>query len=384
MNRFLDTDDAGDDFDEVDLDIDQLSTRHRGSWWKNLLAISISLAVLIGGGFFVYSKVKDTYQGFLQASDYPGPGEQDVTVTIPAGATLTEMADILVQADVVASNRAFVKAAGNTAGSSGIQPGTYQLKTQMQAVDAVRALMDRGNMQSMQITIPEGLRDSALIKRLSEQLGISTQDFQAVLDDPSQLKLPEWSNGKAEGFLFPETYVFDTQPSAAEALSEMTSQFNTVADQIDFVNKAEALGVDPYDALIVASIIEKETRDPAYGPDIAQVLYNRLADGMPLQLDSTVIYAVNSPGTITTTDEERANPSPYNTYVHKGLPPGPISNPGTNSLNAAVNPTRGDYLYFVAVNPDSGETKFASDGAGHEENVAEFQSWCRANSDRCG
>ena len=104
---------------------------------------------------------------------------------------------------------------------------------------------------------------------------------------------------------------------------------------------------------------------------------------MALQLDSTVIYAVNSPGTITTTDEERANPSPYNTYVHQGLPPGAISNPGKNSLNSAVNPTSGSYLYFVAVNPTTGETKFASTWEEHEVNVAQFQQWCRDNPGHC-
>ncbi|WP_341728752.1 endolytic transglycosylase MltG [Brooklawnia sp.] len=385
MSRFLDEDDFGDDyFDNDDTDPTPPPTRRRGSWWKNLLAIVISLAVLVGGGYFVYSKVKDVYQGFTSVSDYPGPGEQDVLVTIPDGATLTDMADVLVQADVVASKKAFVKAAGSIAGSSGIQPGTYQLKTKMQAADAVTALMDRANMVNTQVTIPEGLRDSVLTERLSEQTGIPVADFEAVLADPSQLKLPDWANGKPEGFLFPETYVYDTEPTAAEILAEMTSHFGTVADQIAFVNKANSIGVSPYDALIVASIIEKETRDPAYGPDIAQVLYNRLGQGMKLQLDSTVIYAVNSPGTITTTDDERANPSPYNTYMHEGLPPGPISNPGKNALESAVNPTHGSYLYFVAVNPDTGETKFASDYEGHSANEAQFHAWCQANADQCG
>ena len=188
MSRFLDEDDFGDDyFDNDDTDPTPPPTRRRGSWWKNLLAIVISLAVLVGGGYFVYSKVKDVYQGFTSVSDYPGPGEQDVLVTIPDGATLTDMADVLVQADVVASKKAFVKAAGSIAGSSGIQPGTYQLKTKMQAADAVTALMDRANMVNTQVTIPEGLRDSVLIERLSEQTGIPVADFEAVLADPSQL-----------------------------------------------------------------------------------------------------------------------------------------------------------------------------------------------------
>lgn len=178
-----------------------------------------------------------------------------------------------------------------------------------------------------------------MVARLAEQSGIAADEFNAVLANPSQLQLPTWANGATEGFLFPETYVFDTEPTAVQILSDMTAHFNTVADQIDFVAKAEALGVSPYDAVTIASIIERETRDPVYGPDIAQVIYNRLAQGMPLQMDSTVGYAVNSQGgTVTTTDEERANPSPYNTYVHPGLPPGAISNPGKNCVDVGGQP----------------------------------------------
>lgn len=388
MSRFLDEDDYGDyddGYDGQEPDLEPPTVKRRGSWWKNLLAITVSLAVLIGGGYFVYTKVMEGDPNFTQAADYPGPGEQEVVVTIPENATLTEMGDLLVSQDVVASRKAFLRAAENITGSSGIQPGNYLLKTKMSAVQAVTALMDRANMINTRVTIPEGLRNTQVVARLAEQSGIAADEFNAVLANPSQLQLPTWANGATEGFLFPETYVFDTEPTAVQILSDMTAHFNTVADQIDFVAKAEALGVSPYDAVTIASIIERETRDPVDGPDIAQVIYNRLAQGMPLQMDSTVGYAVNSQGgTVTTTDEERANPSPYNTYVHPGLPPGAISNPGKNSLTSAVNPTHGDYIYFVTVNPDTGETKFSSDAAGHDANVAEFQVWCRANADRCG
>lgn len=358
--------------------------RRPGSWLKNLLAIVLSLGVLLGGGYFVVTKVMDGYLSFMSVPDYPGPGEQEVMVEIPSGATLTDIADLLVEADVVASTKAFLSAAQDNSGAAGIQPGSYQLMTRMKASDAVTALVNRDAMVRNQVTIPEGLRTTLVLQRLSEGTGIPVADFEAALADPAALNLPEWANGQVEGFLFPETYAYDATPTAVEILSQMPIQFTQVTAGIDFVAKAQALGYSPYEAVTVASIIEKETRDPTYGPDIAQVLYNRLRMDMPLQLDSTVIYAVNSPGTITTTDEERANESPYNTYVHKGLPPGAISNPGLNSLTSAVNPSSGTYIYFVAVNPDTGETKFASDAAGHQANVEEFQAWCRANSDRCG
>lgn len=360
--------------------------RHRrpGAAIKSLLAILISLAVLVGGGYFAYTKISEQWSKWtIGAEDYPGPGVEDITVEIPVGATLTDMGNILYENDVVASAQAFLNAAQEISGASNIQPGTYQLKTQMAAADVVYALLDRGNMIINQITIPEGLRNTLVMQRISERTLIPIADLEAALADPAQLGVPAWSNGATEGFLFPDTYSLDDDPTPVEIFSQMGTQFNQVATELDFVAKAEALGYSPYDAVTVASIIEKETRDPKYGPDIAQVLYNRLAQGMALQLDSTVIYAVNSPGTVTTTDEERANPSPYNTYVHTGLPPGAISNPGRNSLESAVNPTTGTYLYFVATNPLTGETKFASTWEEHEQNVAEFQLWCRSNPDHC-
>jgi UPF0755 protein len=111
---------------------------------------------------------------------------------------------------------------------------------------------------------------------------------------------------------------------------------------------------------------------------VARVLNNRLATSMPLQLDTTVNYATGKTG-LTTSDEDRANPSPYNTYVHPGLPPGPISNPGEEALKAVLSPTPGPWLFFVVVNPDTGETRFAVTPQEHEQNVKLFQAWLRAH-----
>jgi UPF0755 protein len=123
-----------------------------------------------------------------------------------------------------------------------------------------------------------------------------------------------------------------------------------------------------------ASIVQAEAGSVEDMGKVARVLDNRLADGMPLQLDTTVNYANGKSG-ITTTTEDRANDSPYNTYVHTGLPPGAISNPGEEALRAVLNPTPGDWRFFVVVNPDTGETRFAVTGAEHNQNVLLFQQW---------
>ena len=128
--------------------------------------------------------------------------------------------------------------------------------------------------------------------------------------------------------------------------------------------------------LTKASLVQAEAGTAEDMAKVASVLKNRLADGMPLQLDTTVNYANGKTG-ITTTPEDRQNPSPYNTYVHPGLPPGPIGNPGEEALRAVLTPAPGDWRFFVVVNPDTGETRFATTGAEHQQNVALFQQWLR-------
>ncbi|MGB3953725.1 MAG: endolytic transglycosylase MltG [Brooklawnia sp.] len=395
MSRFLDEDpevgrphDTEDEVDFFDHDPDSAEplpppVKRPGSWLKNVLAVGISLAVLIGGGYFVVSRLTDGYLNFATVQDYPGPGEEEVLVEIPTGATLTDIAELLVEYDVVKSSRAFINAAQDTPNSASIQPGTYRMMTQMRAADAVNTLLNLENLVRDQVTIPEGWRNSEVVQRLAEATGIPVADFEAELADPVNLTLPGWAEGRTEGFLYPETYTFGAEPTAAEILTLMTSQFNTVTEALDFVTRAEELGMSPFDAVTIASIIERETRDPAYGPDVAQVIYNRLRADMELQMDSTVHYANDTSGQVTTTDEERGINSPYNTYRYKGLPPGAISNPGEWALSSAVNPSSGDYLYFVTVDVTTGETRFAETFEEHEENVALFQQSCRDNPDHC-
>jgi len=135
--------------------------------------------------------------------------------------------------------------------------------------------------------------------------------------------------------------------------------------------------------LTIASIVEAETSASADRPKVARVIENRLAILMPLQLDSTVIFIAQRRGKLVTTDTERSSQSPYNTYLVTGLPPGPIDSPGLSAMKAAVSPTPGPWMYFVAVNPQTGETRFAVDAAGHAANVKLFQKWCSAHPGKC-
>jgi UPF0755 protein len=140
--------------------------------------------------------------------------------------------------------------------------------------------------------------------------------------------------------------------------------------------------MSPQEVVTVASIVQSEARNASDFPKVARVIYNRLDRGMPLQMDSTVHYAVGKSGQLTTTDEDRASSSPYNTYRFPGLPPGPIASPGDAALKAALHPADGDWIYFVTVNPDTGETKFAVTNAQHQRNVAQLREFCR-QSPKC-
>ena len=162
----------------------------------------------------------------------------------------------------------------------------------------------------------------------------------------------------------------------------MVDQYKAVTREIEFEADAKKLRLTPYQVLTVASIIEREVRREDDRARVARVIYNRLQQDKKLELDSTVTYAENLK-TTTTTKEDRQSKSKYNTYRYKGLPPGPISAPGKAALEAAGNPDKGKWLYFVTVNLDTGETKFTDSPETHQKNVAQFQAWCKANPGRC-
>ena len=357
---------------------------------KSGIAVLIALAVLIGGGWFAATKGYAKYMDWRQTDDYIGTGVDDMQITIPAGASLTDMGLIVVKADVVKSTKAFQSAAAKQAKSTAIQPGTYKMKTHLPAASAVTRLIDPATYKVVKrVLVREGLRVSAIVPVLAKGTGLTEDQFNAALKDPSKLGLPAYANNNPEGFLFPDSYEVADKPDALTIVKTMTAEFATVAASEDLVNRAVAMGMTPLQVLTVASIIEAEVNRPEDRPMVARAIYNRLegktetGQPMKLQLDSTVIYADGGTGRLTTTDAQRALDSAYNTYKVDGLPPGPINSPGKSAIEAALNPADGDWIYWVVVNPQTGETKFASTYAEHQVNVAEFQAWCKANAGKC-
>jgi UPF0755 protein len=184
--------------------------------------------------------------------------------------------------------------------------------------------------------------------------------------------LPPEAGGAVEGYLFPATYDFEPETSAVEMVTAMVTRSKQAMDDVGVPAERRT------EVLTKASLVEEEARNAEDFGKVARVIENRLAAGMPLQLDSTVNYATGKTG-ITTTREDRESDSPYNTYQVSGLPPGPVSSPGEAAMQAVLEPTPGEWLYFVAVDPDTGETRFAVTAQEHAANVELFRQWLREN-----
>ena len=353
--------------------------RRPGKTAKSFLAVMVAVLVLAGGGWFVADRVGSA----LFVSDYAaGSAQEPVIVVIPSGSTLTDVAGTLTQAGVVESEKAFVRAARADDRATGIQAGSYNLPTHIPAKEAVAALLDPASRVAERITLREGLTLTQQLDAIAEQSGLPRKDLEALAQNPSSLGLPAYAKG-LEGYLFPETYAFGADPTAQQILTAMVDQFEAVAAEIGLEQAAASMGRSPADLVTIASIVEAETRLPEDRPKVARVVENRLDRGMMLQMDSTVKYLAGKDGKVTTSDQERASDDPYNTYKYTGLPPGPIGAPGRAALDAAAHRADGPWLYFVTVDLNSGETKFASSFEEHGRYVAEFQAWCGKNPGVC-
>ncbi|HSJ60722.1 MAG TPA: endolytic transglycosylase MltG [Jiangellaceae bacterium] len=356
--------------------------RRKRRGFGSFLAVVLSLAV-VGG--IVYGAVTFGREWlgelFAGPADYEGPGQGSVEVTIPPGATIRQIGNILVDADVVASSDAFVNAAQDHPDGLSIQAGDYTMMQQMNSADAVEALLGATAIVG-RVTIPEGFRTEQVVVRIAEETEFTEEDLNAAIERAPELGLPEYAGGFTEGFLFPATYDIRPDTTAESLIQLMINRFIQAAEDVDLEARAEAAGYSPLEVVTMASIIQREVRHVEDMTNVAEVIYNRLAGdcapmGVPeqrLQMDSTVHYALNSYETVYTTEEERATDSPYNTYRNGGLPPGPIALPGEDALNAALAPSGEDYCYFVTVDLESGETRFAVTEAEHQANVAESRS----------
>jgi peptidoglycan lytic transglycosylase G len=266
-------------------------------------------------------------------------------VIIPRGASFGQATDSLVKAKLVGSPKMFRLYGRITGGDRNIKPGTYLLKPGTPWSDIVSAL-NGGHGLVNTITIPEGYDTHQITPLLARTLKVPADSVKAAMRDTALLARLDIPNPTLEGYLFPDTYAFPVGTTARQAIREMVYAFER-RWKPDWDASLTELKINRNDLVTMASIVEKEARVPEERPVIAAVYYNRLRKGMLLQADPTVQYALGRHvGRVFYKD--LATKSPYNTYINKGLPPGPIASPGVASLAAAAHPASVPYLYFVA------------------------------------
>jgi uncharacterized YceG family protein len=327
--------------------------RRVGSRAATFFALAFLVAVVGGGGLLGYAALRS----YMIPPDYSGQGIGQVVVQIKDGDSAKTMGDRLQGAQVVKSSRAFVKVAKKEPKAQSIQPGFYTMREHMAAGAALTLLLDPQSRAGNQITVPEGLRAQEVLQQLAKKTGIPLRDFQQAVAKPAGLGLPSYAKGRVEGFLFPARYDLNPSASARDIIKMMVARFNREAADADLERRARAAHLTPGQVVTVASLLQAEGGRHSDYPKIARVIYNRVRLGKPLQLDTTVLYALNKRD-LRVFNKDTQVKSPYNTYLIKGLPPGAIDSPGLAAIESAMRPAKGDWLFFVTTDPGRKITEF--------------------------
>jgi UPF0755 protein len=267
-------------------------------------------------------------------------------VQVPRGADASTIGRLLEKRGVIASALGFRIAVWLEGGGEGIQAGSYTLPRGLNGRDALRALLEGPEVKFVEVTFPEGSWLTDFAARIDSATHISGDRWlELARSGRVRSRLQPRTVDSLEGLLWPSTYQVVRRDTAASLLRRLVTEFERRASGVDF-SESRALGVSPYEAVIVASMIEAEAARNSERPLIARVIYNRLQEGTPLGIDATVIYALGEHKS-SLTSADLAVDSPYNTREVSGLPPTPIGAPGLASLQAAAHPAPGDWFYYV-------------------------------------
>lgn len=354
--------------------------RKRTKRKRNLIMVALVLvfALVVAGSVLTVKSVLKRFN----PDDYPGPGGATVEFTVQDGWGVSLISRKLEEQDIISNDKLFGPAVEDLDSASKlIHPGTYLLKKQMPVAEAAKELVDNRPDKVFYFALKANLRMPAALKEIADGSGLKLETLTTLANQPKKFGLPaEVKN--LEGWLHPGEYRFDLESSAEEVLQELVDATKNSLKDAGESNLAKG-----YRALKIASIMQAEATPNDYAT-VAGAIENRLhpsnteTHGL-LQVDSAVIYGLDR-YTLQFSQAERQDKSnAYNTYVHPGLTPTPIGSPNDAAIKAAVNPKSNSYYYWVTVNTNTGETKFASTYAEHQRNQAEFRSWCEQNSDVC-
>lgn len=365
---------------------------------RTALFVTLSmLVVVVLVAVFLGSKMWHSLFGG-PGDDFAGGGVNDVVIQVHDGDSTTAIGQTLHDNNVVANVKVFVEAADGNAAISAIQPGFYKVRTEIPAADAVDRLADPGSRVG-KLVIPEGrqlddVRDVktnavtegilTLISKAScvdldgDRRCVSADDLRntAAGADPAELGVPQWATEpvealgsdlrRLEGLIAPGSWNIDPSAQPQDILSTLISSSATLYEQNGLLDAAAAVNMSPYQILTVASLVQREATPEDFSK-VARVIYNRLAERRTLEFDSTVNYPLDRIE-VATTDGDRAQLTPWNTYVRPGLPATPICSPSQAALVAAENPEPGDWLYFVTVDMQ-GTTLFTREYEQHLANI---------------
>lgn len=293
------------------------------------------------------------------------PKEGEATLRILPGTSAWQIARMLVEENIIDSEEEFMQKAEETGAAGRLKAGTYRFQ-RGESIESILEKLENG-WQAPEgfLTIPEGYRLTEIAKLVSSKTSIPESKYVEAAAAAGK-KLPLSGAEKAqtlEGFLFPSTYNLDPDIDAAGLLDQQLETFKEKTSSLDWDGKkglrTAPASVTPYQILIVASMVEREAKVPEERPLVAAVIYNRIAAGMKLEVDATVQYALGY-WKKELTQEDLQVDSPYNTRLYAGLPPGPICNPGLDSIRAALQPAPVDYIYYVATGDEAGHHFFTS------------------------
>jgi UPF0755 protein len=334
-------------------------SRPRRRWPRVVLGVGIGMIVLAGiAGIWLYRQVNP-----------PGAQGPTVAVEIPSGSSLPRIAAVLDNRGVITSARLF-RLYARVTGAGSFQAGQYTFHRRSDMGDVIDVLEGGPEISYVRLTVPEGYRLEQVAARVDQLAGRSAERF-LELARGGQIRSALQPHGSTnlEGLVLPETYVLDEREDEQRILHRMVAAFEDTAASLDLTAKADRLGLSPYEAVIVASLIEREARVPQDRGPIARVIYNRLGRRMKLDIDASVRYGLGKhTGRLLFRDLDVE--TPYNTYRRPGLPPTPIAAPGRAALEAALNPPPGPWLYYVIADASGGHA-FSVTLAEHNRRIAE-------------
>lgn len=367
---------SGDDGLALSAHHDRDRRKSRIAAWSVFGVVLLILGGLVAGGVWAwntYERPIRAFMGWEEPRDFEeGIAEGEVLITIVTGDTGASISDTLFEAGVTKTDDAFYDYLIRTGQNPNFQPGVYALQLKMTSAAALEALENPASKRDHTAQLREGLTVSQSLSILSESLQIPLEDLEAAVSDPSVYFV---SASTLEGWLFPATYTFDPGVSAESVIRTMVERTEQSLDA------AEVPIERRQEILTIASVIQREARFEADFYKVSRVIQNRLDDGMLLQMDSTAQYGYGQihDGVVSSSAEALDDDNPWNTYVHTGLPAGPIANPGDLAIDAAMHPAEGPWFYFVTVNLDTGETLFTTNLAEHERGVEQWLQWCEEN-----